>query len=158
MLRFGEHPVGGAVLDDPSVLHHDHVVGDLPDDGQVVRDEQVADAQLGLEAREQLEHLGLDADVERGDGLVEDDQLGLERQRAGDRDALPLPARQLGGAAGQGAGGQGHVVEELGRAGPAPRTVPDAERAQRLRDDPLDGQARVEGRVGVLVDELNPTA
>jgi hypothetical protein len=39
-----------------------------------------------------LSHLRLHADVERRHRLVGDEQLGLERDRAGDADALALPA------------------------------------------------------------------
>ena len=42
--------------------------------------------------------LGLHAHVEGGGRLVEDDHLGLEHEGAGDRDALPLAARQADGA------------------------------------------------------------
>ena len=41
--------------------------------------------------------LGADADVERGERLVEQQQARLRRERARERDALRLPARQLTG-------------------------------------------------------------
>ena len=66
-------------------LHHRQVVGD----------EDEGDAELALELVEQRDHLRLDRDVERGDRLVGDDQLGLERQRPGDGDALALAAGEL---------------------------------------------------------------
>ena len=44
---------------------------------------------------EQVEHGGLHRDVECRDRLVGDQDLGLERERAGDRDALALAAREL---------------------------------------------------------------
>jgi hypothetical protein len=44
---------------------------------------------------EQLQHLLLHRDVERRDRLVGDQQLGLQRQRAGDADALALAAGEL---------------------------------------------------------------
>ncbi len=44
---------------------------------------------------EQVDDLRLDRDVERRHGLVEHDQLGIERERAGDADALPLTAGEL---------------------------------------------------------------
>ena len=39
---------------------------------------------------QQIENLGLDRHVERADRLVADDELGLNRERAGDADALAL--------------------------------------------------------------------
>ncbi|HEY1624317.1 MAG TPA: hypothetical protein VGG16_11015 [Streptosporangiaceae bacterium] len=49
-----------------------------------------ADAGLGADVREQVEDLRLHRDVERGDRLVEHQDGGLDRQRAGDRDDLTL--------------------------------------------------------------------
>ena len=48
---------------------------------------------------EQVQHLGLDRHVERGDRLVQDQHLRLGRERPGDRDPLALPARQRAAAA-----------------------------------------------------------
>ena len=44
---------------------------------------------------EQVQDLRLHRHVERRDRLVADDQLRLQRERAGDADALPLAAREL---------------------------------------------------------------
>ena len=51
--------------------------------------------ELALEVAQQVEDLRLDRHVERGDRLVRDDHLRLERERARDPDALALPAREL---------------------------------------------------------------
>ena len=63
--------------------------------GEVVGDEDVGDAELALQALQQVDDLRLHRDVERRDRLVADDQRGLDRERAGDRDALALAAREL---------------------------------------------------------------
>ena len=47
-----------------------------------MRDKQVREVELLLEVLEQVQHLGLDRDVERRDGLVADDQLGPKGERA----------------------------------------------------------------------------
>ena len=44
---------------------------------------------------QQVHHLGLDGHVQRGHRLVGDDHLGLDRERPGDADALPLAAGEL---------------------------------------------------------------
>ena len=82
-------------LDDLAEVHHRDPVGDLADDGQVVGDEHVGQAELVLEVLQQVDDLGLDRDVERGDRLVGDDELGPQRQRPGDADALALAAGEL---------------------------------------------------------------
>ena len=68
---------------------------DVADDAEVVRDQQVGEAELVLQLAEQVDDLGLDRDVERRDRLVEDDQPRPQRQRPGDPDPLPLAAREL---------------------------------------------------------------
>ena len=65
------------------------------DDVEVVRDEDVRQPELRLEVLQQVEDLRLDGDVERGDRLVADDQLRVDRERPRDADALPLAAREL---------------------------------------------------------------
>ena len=82
---------------------------------------------LSLEVLEQVEHLGLDADVERRHRLVADDQRRVEHERAGDRDALALAAAELvrtalGGASGVDADGLEHLVDHArSRSADVPR-------------------------------------
>ena len=67
---------------------------DVAHDAEVVRDEEVGEPSSRLQVGEQVQHLRLDRDVERGHGLVGDDQRRIEHQRARDRDPLPLAARE----------------------------------------------------------------
>ena len=60
-----------------------------------MRDHHVGQVELLLEVLEQVDDLGLDRHVEGRDRLVGHDQLGLERERAGDADALALAAGEL---------------------------------------------------------------
>jgi hypothetical protein len=76
-------------------VDHPDPVADLLDQGQVVRNEQVGEAELAAEPLERVKHLGLDQQVERGDRLVADQQVGVERDGARDRDPLRLAAGQL---------------------------------------------------------------
>ena len=76
-------------------MHHRDPVGDEAHERQVVRDEDVGEAQPFLQRHQHLDHLRLHGDVERRDRLVEDEDLRLERQRARDGDPLPLTARKL---------------------------------------------------------------
>ena len=61
----------------------------------VVGDVDRGHAELALDAAELELHLLAQLAVERGQRLVEQQEVGLEHQRAGDRDALLLPAGQL---------------------------------------------------------------
>ena len=71
-------------------MHHQDVVADLLDDREVVGDEEQRDPEVAPDLLEQLEHLRLDRDVERGDRLVEDQHGGIGGERTGDGDALSL--------------------------------------------------------------------
>src|SRR5438270_238664 len=80
---------------DPAVLHYGNVVADLRRDAQVMGDEQQRDTEPRLDFVEQLQHLRLYRHVQRRDGLIRHQHVGVERQRAGDRDALALAAGEL---------------------------------------------------------------
>ena len=64
-------------------------------DAEIVRDEDVGQAEPLLQILQQVDDLRLDRDVERRYRLVADDQLGLDGERAADRDPLRLAAAQL---------------------------------------------------------------
>ena len=95
---------------------------------------------VGLQLHDEVQDLRLHADVERADRLVRDDELGVQRQRAGDRDALALAARQLVRIAAHEAARQVHPVEELRDA---------------LADRGALGQPVVADRLRHLVDQLH---
>ena len=82
-------------LDHPPEVHHGDAVGDVADHAEVVGDEHVGDAELVAQVRQQVHDPRLHRDVERRQRLVEDDDLGLDGERAGDADALALTAGEL---------------------------------------------------------------
>ena len=131
-------------------------VADVLDHGQVVRDEQISEAELALQVDHQVEHLGLDRDVERGDRLVGDDQLGLQRERAGDADALALAARELVRIIAHLRPAQSDALEQRGHARGPVAAAGDAVHAQRLADDVARRHARIERGERVLEDDLHP--
>ena len=78
-----EDRVARAVLDWPAEIHDHHPVGDMADDRKAVADEQIGEAELGLQVDEQVEDLRLNRQVERRDRLVEDeDAAGSASARA----------------------------------------------------------------------------
>jgi hypothetical protein len=60
-----------------------------------VRDEQVGQAVFALQPPQQVHDLRAHTHIQSRNRLVEDQQPGPQRQRAGDVDALPLPAAEL---------------------------------------------------------------
>ena len=82
-------------LHDFAQIHHDNPVAHVSHHVEIVRNEQVGQAECVLQGPEQIEHLGLDRLIECRHRLIENDDLG--RQRNGSRyiDALALAARKL---------------------------------------------------------------
>ena len=93
--RLLPEPAGRPGLDHAAEVHDRDGVGDVADDRQVVRDEEQPQAELAREADEQVRELRLGGGVERRERLVEHEHGRVGGQGAGDRDALPLPAREL---------------------------------------------------------------
>jgi hypothetical protein len=77
-------------FDYPSQVHDRGSVADIPNDGQVVRDEHHPDPEAVPEVGEQGKDGGLYGHVERRNRLVGHDYLGLDRKSARDGDALAL--------------------------------------------------------------------
>ena len=97
---------------DPPAVHHRDLVGDVLDDTDVVRDEQVRHTELALQLAQQVQDLRLHRHIECRGRLVADDQLRRYRQRARDRDALALAARELMRIALQRIAPQADLVDE----------------------------------------------
>src|SRR5690625_1176991 len=72
----------------------DDVVGER-DETRTVRDDEHG-APLVPQGGDDVEHALLGVCIEVGRGLVEDDERRRVEQRAGERDALPLPEREAG--------------------------------------------------------------
>ena len=87
--------VARADLDDLAEVHDGHAVAHVAHDRQVVGDEHDRQPELALHVAQQVQHLRLDRHVERRDGLVGDQQLRLQRERARHADALALAAGEL---------------------------------------------------------------
>src|SRR5579875_328433 len=95
MLRRGEEASLRRNFDDLPQIHDRDTIADMLDDAEIVRDEQQAQAQLLLEAAQQVEDLRLDGHVECRRGFVGDDDARPESKSRSDADALSLAAAQL---------------------------------------------------------------
>ena len=155
MLRAEGHRVGVPELHGAAEVHDGDAVAHVRDGTEIVRDEEIGHAEALLQIREQIENLRADRDVQRGDGLVQHDQLGRQRQRAGDGDALALAARELVRVQAGRSLRQTDDVEQLGYATPARDAVQVAVDHQRLGHDGRDPHAGIERSVGILEDGLH---
>jgi len=86
--------LGHGLLHDLALVHEHHPVGHRAGKAHLVRDADHGDAlagQLGHDVEHLVDHLG----VEGGGGLVKQQDLRREAERAGNGHALLLPAREL---------------------------------------------------------------
>ena len=120
------------VADDPALLEGDDALAQRGHDLGVVGRHQHRDAEL-VDPQQELQDLPADERVEVAGRLVGDDQARVVDERAGDRRALLLAARQLVRAllrlGGQADEGEDAVDRRLGSAGAACRSP----RARRRR-------------------------
>ena len=87
--------LGRADLLDAAVVHHGELVGHGERFLLIVRHEQEGDADAALHGLQLDAHLLAQLGIERGQRLVEQQHVGLQHQRARQRDALPLAAGEL---------------------------------------------------------------
>ncbi len=80
----------GRGLDDTAEIHHRDAAADVVDHGEIVRDEEIGEPEFLLQILQQIDDLRLDRHVERGDRLVADDELRLDRLLK----TNPRPARR----------------------------------------------------------------
>ncbi len=90
-----QHLLDRAALHDLAGVHDRQLVADLRYHRQVVRDEDQARSGLAAQPGQQPQYLVLDGHVQRGGGLVAEDQRRLARQRDCDHDALAHAAGEL---------------------------------------------------------------
>src|SRR5215211_5573131 len=72
-----EQLFGTAILHGPAGVHHQHVIGELCNDPEVMGDQYDRGVELPLKVADQVEDLGLNGDVERGGRLVGDQQVRI---------------------------------------------------------------------------------
>ena len=142
-------------LHDPADVHHRDALADVLDDAQVVGDEEQSQPELVLKLEEEVQDLRLDRHVERGDGLVRDDQAGIEGKRARDADALALAAGERVRIAPHVFRPQAHEAKQLDDAVGPFLGVADAVDEQGLADDVEQRHARVQRRERILEDHLH---
>ncbi|MNX96973.1 hypothetical protein D3C86_1293190 [compost metagenome] len=118
-------------------------------------DEQVGQVQLFPQAHEQVQDLGLDRDIERRHRFVADQEFRLDRQRPGDADARPLPARELMRKAAQHGGVHAHAHEHVFHVGLLGALLDHAVHHGGLADNIEHAQPGVQGRIRVLENHLD---
>jgi hypothetical protein len=136
-------------------VHHRHPAADMPNQPEIVGDEQVRELQPLLQIHQQVDHLRLDRHVQRGDRLVRDHERGVQRERSREADALPLTAAELVWVAGELRRIEANQVEQFRDARPPGCLVTNSVNDQRFLHDVADAHPRVQGRIGILKNDLH---
>ena len=156
MLRVFVQLVGIRDLDDLAEVHDGDALGNVPHDEKIVRDEKIRDAELFLQLLKHVDDLRLNGNVQRGHGLVADDELGVHGESSGNADSLALTAGKLmcvaRGVLGIESHGR-HELEDFLAALFAVRV--QLMHVQRLSDDVFDRHAGIKGRIRVLEHHLH---
>ena len=85
----------------------------MADNQQVVGNEQIGQTHFFLQLVEHVDDLCLDGNVQSGNRLVTDNELGAHSQAAGNTDTLTLAAGEFVGIAGSMLGVQTHLVHQI---------------------------------------------
>ncbi len=153
--RCGEQARRRRQLDELAEVHHGDAVRQVPDDGEVVRDEEVGETHVAAQLCEQVHDLSLNRHVERRDRLVEHDELRIERDGARHADALPLAAGEFVRIAVDPARREPHLREQLRDAALGLGAPCQAVHLERLAHDVEHAKPRIERAVRVLEHDLH---
>ncbi len=153
MARRGEERAGVGVLDDASQVHHGNPCRDDADDGEVVRDEDIREPEPRLQIAQQIDHLGLDRNVQRRHRLVADDETRLDRERTRNADPLSLAARKFMRKAARVRGREAYLPQDLGDALRPPSQGETVQR-ERLGQRLPHRHPRIERCEWILEDDL----
>ena len=145
-------------LHDVTLVDNADTVGDKADNRQVMGNKQVSDVTLTLELLHQVQNLCTNGNVQCGDGLVSDNQLGLHNHCTGNTDSLTLTAREFVGVTGQMLGQQTNIIDDLLNLCNAVCLIFEQLKVvQAFGDDVVNGSTLVQGCGRILEDHLDVT-
>ncbi|MPN32965.1 hypothetical protein SDC9_180448 [bioreactor metagenome] len=147
--------IGVAKLHHRTQIHDGHPVADMLDHAQIMGNKNIGKIMPFLQRAEKIKHLGLYRNVQGGNGLVANDDLGLQNQSPGYIDALALAAGELVGIAVHVLHVQAYLPQHSQHRFPPLFAVPlQAVDDQRLFDGGFGGKTGVQGRIGILKNHL----
>ena len=152
----GEQLLALRQLHDLALVNDGDPVADEADHRKVVGDEQVGQIPLLLQLGQQVQHLGADGNVQRGDRLVCDDEVRFHDQRPGNADALTLTAGELVGEAAGKFRKQTHVGQgacHFGLTFAFGQVMPA--RVKAFADNIIHLRPFIQGGHGILEDHLD---
>ena len=145
----------GPDLDDAPEVHDDDAIADVPDDAEVVADEEVREVER---ARSSMKRFSTCAWIDTSSAATDSSQTRnsrLDRERARDADARALPAGELVRKAAHQRRIESDAVEMQADVFDLLRVADEAVHDRRLADDVDDAHPRIERRVRILEDHLH---
>ena len=97
MTRTGEHGITVADFAYLPEIHNGGAVTKVLHNGQIVGNKQVGELSGLSQVKQEVEYLGLDGDIQCGDGFIGDNKPWFNDKRAGDTNPLSLSAGELVG-------------------------------------------------------------
>jgi len=152
--RLRKDLIRDAVLCDLPEVHHGDPLRDMAHDREIVCDEEIRESQLGLKTFEQNNYLRSNGHIQRGNGFVADNEVGLDRQCSGNAYALSLSPAELSGVASGKGGIQSDYVQQIPDSGCTSFSRRKLMNIERLREYLSDRLPRIETGVRVLKDHL----
>ncbi len=84
-----------SILDEVAQVHNTNRVGDVLNNGQVMRDEQIGQTKLLLQVAQEVDDLRLNGNVKCGNRLIAENEIRIQRKRTSDTNSLTLTAGEL---------------------------------------------------------------
>ena len=95
MAWIGEQLIRRRSFDDAAEIHDRDPVRDMFDHRKIVRNENVSERKAPAQAREQIEHLRANRNIESRHRLVTNNKFWFNRERSRDGNSLPLAAGEF---------------------------------------------------------------
>ena len=155
----GDQLVAVGQLHHLAQIHHADAVGDVLHNAQVMGDEQVGQTHLLLQILEHIDDLSLNGNVQCGNRLVTNDELGVHSQCTGNAHALTLTAGELVAVAVCVLTVQANALQQSDDLIVAVLFVlGQMMDINALTHDVANGHAGVQTCVGILKNDLHPAA
>jgi hypothetical protein len=156
MLGRLKHLFSGADFDEAARFHDGDARGKLHNHRQIVRNQNQGERELAPQPVKQLDNLRSGRDIKRRNGLIGDEKIRAQNQRAGNPDALSLASGKFVRVTVERRGVEPNHFEHGNHARSARRTrKPRFVNRERLADDRTNAHARIERRGRILKNHLH---
>ena len=82
-------------LNDPTEIHHRHLIRKILDNGKIVRNKEIGEIKIGLQRFKEIQYLRLYRYIKGTGRFITDDELWIDSKTSRDTDPLPLTTREL---------------------------------------------------------------